>query len=510
MEHLFFNPCQDDLDRKAEAISGAKQLECDWSRAFDLERDITWPVYQWLHYDHNEEFKSDVWHNFTEFGALRGWKFPLLVDEPQDIDISKVWKGALGNAATRRTVNSAFSDPSISDFQVAERLLGFIQSWLVFGFLEATCERVIDLSYLTRPAKSALRVFDTRNLTYLLYAQNLKMRSMDIDSKKAFTLRFSEEITVCRNVYEGLAACLEEKVFSDLDFLKPNTQNSVALYHQTLHDILSLATMIWETTFECFKTLLEPHVHYSAEYPPPMIKRTLVPAGRLVEAGFCKAFLRQHAFPKLCIWYWLQWWAETSKVTRLENHTACEGTSCALEKTPDTGPQHTQTCRRTTCQMVAPPSIKVLEAIDEGDVPLVQIRLDTASSTIDLAVRAVTGIEACSYIAFSHVWRHGLGSCTETGLPRCQLQRLWDILALSPNSRVTRSGRYMKSSLFWIDSLCIPSASKQRRLAIQSINLIYQESEEVIIIDKGVLSMSKHDAMECVVAAIVHAAWRTR
>ena len=34
------------------------------------------------------------------------------------------------------------------------------------------------------------------------------------------------------------------------------------------------------------------------------------------------------------------------------------------------------------------------------------------------------------FVAFSHVWRQGLGSTTEEGLFSCRMQRLWDALAL--------------------------------------------------------------------------------
>ena len=79
-----------------------------------------------------------------------------------------------------------------------------------------------------------------------------------------------------------------------------------------------------------------------------------------------------------------------------------------------------------------------------------------------------------SYLAISHVWADGLGSTSEAGLPRCQVERL----AALARSLVPESGA------FWIDSLCVPRASDLRKTAIKAMGRTYKDAFAVLVLDQ--------------------------
>lgn len=111
------------------------------------------------------------------------------------------------------------------------------------------------------------------------------------------------------------------------------------------------------------------------------------------------------------------------------------------------------------------------------------------------------------YVAISHVWRHGLGSTTEDGLSICQMHELDDISRNETTSTQSQS----LSVPFWMDSLCVPASKKHRRLAISSINTVFEACEQVIVLDKSLRTLKyMDDSDQSRLAAIACSAWRTR
>ncbi len=98
----------------------------------------------------------------------------------------------------------------------------------------------------------------------------------------------------------------------------------------------------------------------------------------------------------------------------------------------------------------------------------------TASSTVTTADAVVPFSPTNHFVAFSHVWSDGLGSCTEIGLPTCQVHHLREL-----------SLQAGKTPLVWIDSLMIPRERKARASAIQKMKLIYSSCRTVVVLDKG-------------------------
>lgn len=85
------------------------------------------------------------------------------------------------------------------------------------------------------------------------------------------------------------------------------------------------------------------------------------------------------------------------------------------------------------------------------------------------------------YVALSHVWADGLGSCTEAGLPQCQLLHIAQSLQALTGSSET---------YFWIDSLCIPNSNVYRKKAIGLMRQVYEDAEQVLVIDKALADLA--------------------
>lgn len=87
--------------------------------------------------------------------------------------------------------------------------------------------------------------------------------------------------------------------------------------------------------------------------------------------------------------------------------------------------------------------------------------------------------EGTSYLAFSHVLAHGVGSDAEDGLPRCRIQ---DLLTM-----VQRTMEHLKSnnrfSFFWIYSLCIPRDERHKTKSIGIMASVYKSASAVIVLD---------------------------
>src|SRR5256885_2293629 len=124
-----------------------------------------------------------------------------------------------------------------------------------------------------------------------------------------------------------------------------------------------------------------------------------------------------------------------------------------------------------------------------------------------------------SYVAFSHVWSHGLGNQCENSLPTCQLERLQamasrvcqtkhradlyqDELYEADRFQLVRmdSAQQLDSTApaashvdpqsevaFWIDTLCIPIQElhkSSRKVAITRIDNTFQSAYRVLVLDK--------------------------
>jgi len=79
-------------------------------------------------------------------------------------------------------------------------------------------------------------------------------------------------------------------------------------------------------------------------------------------------------------------------------------------------------CVGAGCPHVRPPVSEVINVLKREEVPLVALKVTETDP--DRVLRLVEYEFDTKYVAVSHVWAHGLGGTTETGLPICQVARL--------------------------------------------------------------------------------------
>ncbi|KAK5698312.1 hypothetical protein LTR97_007273 [Elasticomyces elasticus] len=133
------------------------------------------------------------------------------------------------------------------------------------------------------------------------------------------------------------------------------------------------------------------------------------------------------------------------------------------------------------CERYIPPLDQIIEALASGGVPL--IKADMVSDQPRKYTFSVSSFKPSEnadvvlYNAFSHVWSHGLGSTSEIGIPSCQVNFL-------AHTSSTLSDGPRGSTMFWIDSLCIPAHRLQRKRAIERMAATYGGAEVVLVLDQ--------------------------
>lgn len=129
---------------------------------------------------------------------------------------------------------------------------------------------------------------------------------------------------------------------------------------------------------------------------------------------------------------------------------------------------------------------------EDGSAPKVRI-LDFNSNQVD-------------YIAYSHVWAHGLGNPRENALPACQVIRLKHL-----SSALNRSpGR---EPAFWIDTLCIPVAQEYkmfRKVAIGRLATTFREASQVLVLDADLQRTPKDGSATELATRVMCSGWIRR
>ena len=144
-----------------------------------------------------------------------------------------------------------------------------------------------------------------------------------------------------------------------------------------------------------------------------------------------------------------------------------------------------------------PSLLKTRDILLDNDVPLINGDVLLQRSSAEGSVsRAGSGLR---YVAFSHIWSDGLGSCTEDGLPRCQVEALCNMAMEVGNT-----------SQFWIDSLCIPRDVRTRKRAISQMAKTYRNACATIVLDNRIKTCSAQDTKEEIMLTLASSVWQRR
>ncbi|KAK0185019.1 hypothetical protein F5146DRAFT_1144697 [Armillaria mellea] len=151
--------------------------------------------------------------------------------------------------------------------------------------------------------------------------------------------------------------------------------------------------------------------------------------------------------------------------------------------------KHTvETC---SCPHIRPRESAVYELLQAGAVPVVQLLPDGAL--------CISSSSDSLYVAISHVWVDGLGSTTEEGLPRCQIEWIASMIKV-----------VLPGVAFWMDGLCILKEKSLRSFTIKQMTGIYVNADVVLVLDSGIRSCSLSSPLEDVVLHITTSGWMQR
>jgi hypothetical protein len=146
---------------------------------------------------------------------------------------------------------------------------------------------------------------------------------------------------------------------------------------------------------------------------------------------------------------------------KVGQHGRCSVDECVQYNIDESEYQTVHKVDGCRCRVLSPPLADVNDALRHKMIPVINapslLRLDS-----EAIVRGHSSERPLEFVAFSHVWSDGLGSTTEKGIPECQIQYLMET-----------SHHAAGTSMFWIDSLCIPKDRGTRKLAISMMSKTY-------------------------------------
>lgn len=151
MEHLFFNPSQEELDLEAARIFQSAELNCEWNKVPGLTQNIAWDQYLWPACLSKKQRPESI--TSTSF-----W------DYPKTCGVNFLESSSHAGIFMRKYLEEAryHLEPIHST--------AILANWLVFGFLEALLNKRLHPNYLTREQGASNIVIDSRNLTFAFYA----------------------------------------------------------------------------------------------------------------------------------------------------------------------------------------------------------------------------------------------------------------------------------------------------------------------------------------------------
>lgn len=178
--------------------------------------------------------------------------------------------------------------------------------------------------------------------------------------------------------------------------------------------------------------------------------------GRLVRRGWCP-FIRTILRPFHTIV--AEYAAIVGPPATRSAHGSCSPRGCVRHNIDESTYETAHVKPECRCQFVIPSLSKIAEILENGGIPLMDLNkvLDTEGACSVAVVPFEEGKRP--FTAVSHVWSGGLGSTSEQGLPGCAIDFL--------GGHMEADG---ESKLIWIDSLCIPSEKRLRKLSIHAIN----------------------------------------
>ncbi|KAH7409194.1 hypothetical protein BKA64DRAFT_664342 [Cadophora sp. MPI-SDFR-AT-0126] len=346
--------------------------------------------------------------------------------------------------------------------------IAMLQSMLFFGFWEAlTGEQVPSRNFIYRfegkPSLSsaALRGYIQKYSTLL--CNNNKVLSGDLNIKT-----ITDQLTrVMRDVLSWdsilVARHHHHQFAQEISILRRQTALAV--------DILNL--------FNDLPAMSECHVtgfHHLGRNRELYVER-------LERNGICPSYYEYLDFVSISAVEYFSVVCPTADPSN-GSHRLCNEKACvrhSINQMPETRNHLNTGCK---CTSISLPMSDVKAVLDSNQYFVIDIErlLDSES----LASNAITPYyPGLPYVAFSHVWSHGLGNIADRGLPCCRLRQLRKLVS-------SLSSEFGTMTHFWIDAMCIPEDQDLKMKSIGFMDQIYKNSTAVMVLDK----MLQHTPVE--------------
>ena len=404
----------------------------------------TGPSYKWLGHPHEQS--SYFQHDHYDMPAM----IDLLTDY-----YGLEWNDIL---ACDDLCSAHSSLAQLDAFEASHQVAAYVQAWLFFGLLEAICGRAIPTSLMVRSDHENSRSLYTLRLAPLLESWR---RGLSRDSQ-LFQLQQARD---CAQYASSIFNELFDKFRQndDLvhkDFCKALLSMEPAL--SALHEFIgSFVEYHSENEIRSFNQ--RPTSPFPREYSSALIRKGWCP--------FVIATAETNMFPSFLRF------VDVSGYRLIDGgHQLCNSDLCKRNQVIQESYTQRHRTPRCRCEFVKPDRVQVFEILDAAKIPVVQY--EPEEGTIELG--GVDPEQKSDYIVFSHVWADGLGSCTERGLPRCQVERLHNLA-----SQELKCG-----SWFWIDGLCVPKREPYRNLAIQLMKSTYRNATGGVVLDNSLHEIS--------------------
>ncbi|OQV00995.1 hypothetical protein CLAIMM_06419 [Cladophialophora immunda] len=406
-------------------------------------------------------------------------------DERQGWDVDALLRGRI--APARKDWESYYASTSLQGRRLAgisstrEKILAcvgsFLQTWIFFGIWQEALSRTVSRQETSVEAPGANTAENhTGGPDRYLTAGGLFREFM----------RRRDELNKDSIWASRLDRCLQEAkwILQKLD----RVSDKAAMQFMPLPVCLALSILV--ETLDRYRTIWleddEDVTHYSpVSVPCQLLERKLIS-----EDGWCPSIVHRVGSS-----LGLQGLYFASLLPTLKDgfgHENCTSRYACIASNIDTGKYQTQhvaehcDCTRIGCDHLQPdcpcqhqviPNTDLVAAFENEQFPIVEFQ--------NGQINTVSFKPGMRYVAISHVWSDGRGNPLQNSLPVCQLRSIQHYVTTLTESQ---------SSLFWIDTLCVPVKEPLRHLAILRMAKVYSSASQVLVLSGELLS---HNLPSC-------------
>ncbi|THV03940.1 hypothetical protein K435DRAFT_747127 [Dendrothele bispora CBS 962.96] len=363
---------------------------------------------------------------------------------------------------------------------LAPSLSARLQCQLTFGLLESILEIKIPESTLLHRNKAGQTLLRSTELNSLLLDWRDRIRqcaSTDEPQCRAWADRVGQTLQKAHSMF--MRAVLQSGPSS---FHVPGIQDDEAAAI-----VIAIAAIGEALTIGM--------ISFPQEYPrPPRIQWSFVFAAHdalkkgMVKDGWCPSTVEilsdsvcGISYASLCGPPIREW---------SEGHGACTTRVCKLHNIDPSTYENKHVTSDCNCAYLKPSTDGVMKSLQDGRIPIM---------VFDNGTLVVNDSSQMPYVAISHVWSDGMGSTTEVGIPKCQVEQLASL-----------THQLVTGGAFWMDALCIPERKDMRKRAIKLMAQTYREAHAVLVIDSGIRTCSVTSPLEEKLLRVTSSAWMQR